>query len=171
MFQKNFGVKSQISEVFQMFQMSNDICLLPDNSVEGLAFVFLLIHEKGGKEMERTDMWLWEHSCCTTLLQIAVFFFFGSEWSWLSRTVLSWLWGMILVIQTWTGRVLSKFTVLLSQLRLFWLEIWKLMMVLVFFLCVGCFLDFWLGIVQNDWFTGKTQLIPEQKVNGQTRGN
>lgn len=103
--------------------------------------------------------------------KLQFFSFFGSEWSWLSRTVLSWLWGMILVIQTWTGRVLSKFTVLLSQLRLFWLEIWKLMMVLVFFLCVGCFLDFWLGIVQNDWFTGKTQLIPEQKVNGQTRGN
>ena len=61
-----------------MFQMSNDICLLPDNSVEGLAFFrfFVWFTRRVGKKWKERNMWLWERSCCTTLLQIAVFFFF-----------------------------------------------------------------------------------------------
>ena len=147
-----------------MFQMSNDICLLPDNSVEGLAASFFcLIHEKGGKEMERPGMWLWERSGCTTLLLIAVFFLFlgANGVGWLGRYYSDF--GEWLVIQTWTGRVLSKFTVLLSQLRLFWLEIWKLRMVLDFFSI--CWLFFWFLVGDcAKW------LIYEKKNNSRIKG-
>lgn len=157
-----------------MFQMSNDICLLPDNSVEGLAFFrfFVWFTRRVGKKWKDRNMWLWERNGCTTLLLIAVFFLFlgANGVGWLGRYFRDF--GEWLVIQTWTGRVLSKFTVLLSQLRLFWLEIWKLRMVLVFFSTRMCWLFFWFLVGDcAKWLIYGKKTTPGSKVNVKPGGN
>ena len=167
-FPKNIGVKSQISEVFSDV---SDVKwhLPPSGQLRGRVgcLVFLFDSREGWERNGKTGyVTLRAQRLHNFIANCSFFLFLGANGvGWLGRYFRDF--GEWLVIQTWTGRVLSKFTVLLSQLRLFWLEIWKLRMVLVFFLCVGCFFDFWLGIVQNDWFTGKKQLPDQRSMSNQ----